>query len=212
MHIKAKNRKALALFFISALWGCTNPFTTRESQVEKPDVGSETGIYEEPTRAENILVNLSRSIEQKNVQRYMDNFSDPAQGAEKGFTFVGDAAFQDQLIGSWTLSDEETWFRNLIFPVRGRSPVIRFSYVDSLPRLQPISATSFEDSVETDLFRYRFTLAYPDSTQVVEGLARMRLFRSLNTAREPWLIYYWEDRALDGATGKSWTALKIRNR
>ncbi len=212
MHIKAVHRKALALFFISALWACTNPFTTREGQVEKPDVGSETGIYEEPTRAENILVNLSRSIEQKNVQRYMDNFSDPVRGAEKSFTFIGDAAFQDQLIGSWTLTDEETWFRNLIFPVQGRSPVIRFSYVDSLPRLQPITATSFEDSVETDLFRYRFTLEYADSTQVVEGLARMRLFRSLNTAREPWLIYYWEDRALDGGTASSWTALKIRNR
>ncbi len=212
MHEKAINSIIVPLTFLCAALACTNPFTTREGQVEKPDVGSESGIYEEPTRAENILINLSRSLEQKNVQRYIDNFSDPEQGAEKSFTFVGDAAFQDQLIGSWSLRDEESWFRNVIFPVSGRSPVIRFSYVDSLPRLQPITATSFEDSVETDLFRYRFTLEYADSTQTVEGRARMRLYRSLNTAREPWLIYYWEDRALDGAVSRSWTALKVRNR
>ncbi|RMH62854.1 MAG: hypothetical protein D6677_08815 [Calditrichaeota bacterium] len=209
-----RNFKRNIIISLSGIYllACTNPFTTRENQVEKPGSGSDSGIYLEPTQPENILINLSRAIEQKNISKYMENFADPARGAEISFRFVGDAAFQDQLIGRWNLTDEETWFRNLVLPEDKPSPVIRFSYPDSLPVFQPINSLAFEDSVETNLFRYRFTVETTDSVAQYEGFARMRLFRSQQSAREAWLIYYWQDIALQDQAQNSWTALKIRNR
>ena len=203
------------LFFISIIvinFGCTDLFSTREGKVEKPDAGASSGVFEEATTPEIVLTNLSHALEQKNVSRYIENFSDPAAFPDKTFRFTGDANFQDQLNDRWTYFDEQNYFNNVVFNNDGKSLLIRFSYVDSLPNTTPINLLAFDDSVETDFFKYQLIIELPDTTKIYSGLSKFKLFKSKETAKESWYIYNWMDRALNDEPQKTWTYLKLENR
>ncbi|MCB0282924.1 MAG: hypothetical protein KDF60_10125 [Calditrichaeota bacterium] len=203
------------LFFLNIIFfssGCTDLFSTREDKVEKPDPGSTSGIFEAATSPEIVLNNLSRSLEQKNVSKYMENFADPTDFPLKPFRFVGDANYQDQLAQEWTYTDEQNYFNNVVFNSFGKSPSIRFTYVDSLPNTTPINLLAFDDSVETDFFKYQLIVEASDTTLVFSGLSKFKMFRSRETAREIWYIYNWSDRSLENEQLKTWTYLKIQNR
>lgn len=203
------------LFFLNVAFffhNCTDLFSTREDKVERPDSGSASGIFEEATSPEIVLTNLSRALEQKNVSKYMESFSDPMDFPGKSFRFIGDANFQDQLSERWTYTDEQNYFNNVVFNESGKSPIIRFSYVDSLPRMTPINLLAFDDSVETDFFKYQLIIELQDTTKLYTGLSRFKLFKSSETANEAWYIYNWVDRALNEELEKSWTYLKLENR
>jgi len=201
---------ALGLIVLLNGTSCTNPFVTRA--VETPDVGAAIDIYEDPGRPENVLINFSRSIEQANVERYIRNFSSFNGTNGKSYKFIGDAGFNKQLIQDWSYTDERNYFEHLVFPATENPPLFRFSYLDSIPALQPINVNAYDDSVQTDFFRYKLTLQYRDTTEFYSGRCQFRLYRNRNSAGEEWLIYRWTDQAVADKNTPSWTALKAANR
>lgn len=192
---------------------CTDLFSTRNDEVEKPDASSVSGVFEEATSPENVLNNLSRAIEQRNVSKYMDNFSNPTDNPEKQLRFIGDLNLIDQFTGIWLYEDEQNYFNNIVHNSSGINSSFRFSYGDSLtPVTSAINIIAPDDSVETDFFKYQFTIRTQDTTKVYTGLSKFKLFKSKSTAQEVWYIYYWADRAINDQLDKSWTFLKLENR
>ncbi|NOG44044.1 MAG: hypothetical protein HND50_02375 [Calditrichaeota bacterium] len=190
------------LFFIS----CTNLFSTREDKVEKPDPGTVSQVFLEPSEPANIMINLSRAIEGANALEYAKLFSNPEIVSEKHFRFIGDANLINQLIFPWTYSEEKNYFSKMIFGEDNEKPAFRFSFVDSLPA----RIYSALDSVETDFMEYELKITLPDTQKVYFGFSNFKLFKSA-TANEAWYIYSWEDRAKTEALENSWTALKAEN-
>jgi len=202
--IKTIARIFLILFFI----GCTNLFTTREDKVEKPDPGTISTVFEEPTEPIIVLNNLSRAIEGANSLEYSKIFSNPEIVSEKHFRFFGDANFSNQLISPWTYNEERIYFLNMISSEDNNKPTFNFSFVDSLPSSRLFTAI---DSVETDFIEYEIIIKQPDNTEEVYfGYSNFKLFKSA-TANEAWYIYAWEDQAKNEAFDQSWTALKAEN-
>ncbi len=200
----------LSIGLLFSAMSCTNPFKTRD--VETPDIGAAIDIYEDPGRPENVLINFSRSIEQANVERYIRNFSSFSGAQGKTYRFIGDAGLNTQLIGNWGYTDEKNYFEHLVFPAGKNPPLLRFSYLDSIPALQPINVNAFDDSVQTDFFRYRLTVQYRDTTETYTGRSQFRLYRNRNSAGEEWLIYRWTDQGDTDKNNVSISALKAANR
>ena len=96
------------LTVITLLASCTNPFTTRADQVEKPDIGDiEYADYNTP---ENIITNFILAIEKRDLPGYMNCFS--ADAAR--FKFDYEPHFYDAFQArEWTLNDEEDFFSQL---------------------------------------------------------------------------------------------------
>jgi len=186
------------LAVITLLASCTNPFTTRADQVEKPDIGDiEYADYNMP---ENILTNLILAIEKRDLPGYMNCFS--ADAAR--FKFDYEPHFYDAFQArEWTLDDEEDFFNQL----KVNTISLGFSFTaGSAPALNPIHATSPDDSVESALTKYRMDITDTDSTRIYEGFVRFKLFHDQEKQR--WHIYYWQDRAEDDKFDITITALK----
>lgn len=199
-------KSTVLLFILLFSSSCTNLFSTRDDQVEEPDPSTISQVFEEPTEPAIVMVNLSRAIEGANTVEYAKLFSNPNIVSEKHFRFIGDANFSNQFIGSWTYSEEQNYFLNMVQIKDNTKPVFRFSFEDSLPsRLY-----SALDSVETDFMEYKLEIILPDTEKVYFGFSNFKLFKSA-TANEAWYIYSWEDRAKNESFEQSWTALKVRN-
>ncbi len=185
---------------------CTNPFSTREDSVEKPENTSSV-IFEEATTPDNVKINFRRALENKNLNEYTETLSNPTANPGKGFRFSGETSFIDQLRG-WSYQDENIYFKNLIFPDQRQSPALNFSYVDSVV----FTNINFSaDSVESNFFIYQLTVRVSqDSTQIYRGQAQFKMFK--NPISELWYIYYWSDQAIENNIFQTWTYLKIINR
>jgi hypothetical protein len=194
-----------AIIFLFTL-SCTNLFSTRADKVEKPDPGSVSQVFEDPSDPVKIMTNLSRAIEGANTVEYGKLFSNPDIVSERHFRFVGDANQISQLFSPWTYTEEQIFFSKLVKSDENIKPSFRFTFIDSLPA-QVFTAL---DSVETDFMEYELKVILADSETVYVGFANFKLFKSA-TANDAWYIYYWEDRAKNEAIDQSWSALKVAN-
>ncbi len=190
-------------------FSCTDLFSTREDQVEEPDEGSLSGIYEEPTTPENVLRNFSRSLERKDVPKYMDSFANPSFEGAHTYRFFGDPRYAEDFLQSWGYQDEFTYINNVVNGLN--DPIIRFSIIDSVA-FTPINFLAADDSVISDFFSYQLVVETRDSVRIYMGDTRLKLYREKELANEPWLIYEWTDRELPGENAQSWTFLKLENR
>ncbi len=196
--------KTIIFLFILLFIGCTNLFTTREDEVEKPDPGTISQVFKEPSEPAYIMVNLSRAIEGTNTLEYSKLFSNPDIVSEKHFRFFGDVNLLNQLENPWTFSQEKDYFINLVYGENNNKPSFSFSFVDSLPSRIDLAF----DSVETGFLEYEMTITLSDTVKEYFGFSNFKLFKSAN---EAWYIYTWEDRAKNDAFEQSWTALKVEN-
>ncbi len=198
--------KQYVLTFLSlllpALVSCTNPFTTRAGQVEKPQTGEVE--YLSPNEPENVIKNFILAIKNKNLNEYMNCFS-PA-GQER-FRFEPEPFYLNEfLTRGWTLSDEEDYFDRL------RASVLRLNFtwrdVDE-PALRPVFISAPNDSVESDVTPYSMLVTFNiDSAKTYEGTAFFKLYH--DQEMQKWHIYYWEDKALDeNKADITITALKV---
>ena len=102
--------------FVCFFWitSCTNPFSNRLDQVEKPE-GEGLGIFDEATTPEAVLINFRRAIENNNTVEYMKVFSDPSQFPSQPYYFYGDAYFDAQLDNPpWDYGEESIFATNLL--------------------------------------------------------------------------------------------------
>ena len=206
--------KILIGLMSAVLLACTNPFTTRQDQVEKPGTSlpGQNGVYDPAVTPELVFVNLKKSLQDKNVAEYMKCFVPRTLlGQPHGFLFIPEQHFANEFARQpWTLNDEENYFIQLVQSQKSGYPKIDLSLGDGGEiALNPITPTSVNDSLETGSIKYNLKIAYSlDSSKTYSGLLQFRLFRS-TTPPEVWYIYYWQDNAINKNYDGTWTNLKL---
>ncbi len=207
-------RFIILCIFVLWLSACTNPFTTRENQVEKPVQGTPGNgtVYDPAVNADIVFVNLKKAIREKNIDEYMKCFVPEAQSGQTHlFEFVPEQHFINEFNKQpWTLNDERNYFIQLSQSQKNTYPKLDLSLNAGQPiTLNPITPTSVNDSLETGSVKYQLTILYSaDSVKIYSGVLQFRLFKSV-TPPEIWYIYYWQDNAINKEYNKSWTALKL---
>ncbi len=202
----------VTVFFL--IIGCTNPFTTREGQVEKPEINQPGGksIYDPAVNPDIVFTNLQKAIQEKNIEEYMRCLIPETQnGNVHTFVFLPEQHFSNEFAKQpWTLNDEQNYFIQLSRSQKGDYPKLDLTLADggSIP-LNPITPTSVNDSLETGSVKYQLSVLYSrDSVKVYSGILQFKLYRS-NIPPEIWYIYFWRDNALNKKYDNSWTALKL---
>ena len=178
------------------LFACTNPFNTRE--IEEPDIGDNTSIYDPPVSSNIVITNFRFSIIQENISNYMNCFVDPVLAYNFVFKFVPDPTTETDKFRFWTLYDEESYL-NTVFK---RAENISLEFIDE------ISFTNISqspDSVQTNLFRYELRIVFEEDDALFTGTTRMKLIKDSNAL---WQIYYWEDTKFENQENNSWSNLK----
>jgi hypothetical protein len=189
------------------VYSCTDLFSTREDQVEKPQ-GEGLGIFEEATTPETVLTNFRRAIENNNTVEYMKVFSNPAQFPAQPYYFLGDANFNSQLDNPpWDYSEENVFATNLLADNTILS--VTFNFVDSLPDIKYTSTGQDSlETVETDFFNYEIIIKEKDmaNEKVYRGQSQIKLFQS-QIGSELWYISEWIDES--NGTDLSLSSLKL---
>lgn len=190
----------LGLFLVLAIFSCTNPFTTRANQVEKPKLSDVEFLS--PNTPENVMNNFTLAVQKKDVVKYIETFSpEPPY-----FHFEPDPHyFEDFQALNWGIENERDFFDQLAKSVV--SMYFSFDQTDALVLL-PIDVTAPDDSVFTDFTSYEITVNFSqEQSSSYRGVARFKLRHNHQSQR--WYIYYWQDRAADDQVDLSMTALKL---
>ncbi len=199
---------------IFVTFSCTNPFTTREGEVEKPIVGTPGGstVYDPAVNPDIIFTNLTKAVHEKNIDEYLKCFIPQSlDGTPHSFRFIPEQHFINEFARQpWTLNDERNYFIQLSQSQKNTYPKLDLSLNGGRAiTLNPITPTSINDSLETSSITYQLTVMYSvDSIKVYSGVLQFRLFKS-SVPPEIWYIYYWQDNAINNRYDQCWTALKL---
>ncbi len=195
------------LIFLQTMISCTNPFATRTP--EKPDNNDQISVFEPAVTPRILMTNFSRAIEQKNLQEYLAVFQND-ESSPISYSFEPDENYSELLTNSWKYEDELSYFSKLSQSDRFGYPLLRFHFLDSLV-YSPLNPAAADDSAETNFVRYELKIEMSDSVRFVTGQSRFKLLKD-NQNLELWLLYLWQDRAINGEPHKSWTAHKYELR
>ncbi len=187
---------------------CTNPFSTREP--EEPSGSLSTQIYEPAIDPFIVIKNFTRSIEQKNITKYMEIFQDESVDPTHQFRFIPEKYYLEEFNRRWTLMDEYDYFNALVHSANNDFPHIKFEIADSAIILTPINVSASDDSMVTNNFKYRLVIEYVDHTDEYFATMILRLAKS-KVSPEYWHIYYWRDYAIENIYTKTWTYLKLKS-
>jgi hypothetical protein len=187
----------IAIFLLTSLGACNNPFDTRDP--ENPGTG---GAAIKPANTpENVLYNLRASFESLSIQDYLDVFA-------ADFTFHPDTEdslrFEQDYSEIWDMERETEFAGNFLLHQNFRS-------VSG----NPIELTaSYEYKSGLDYYEYHYQMfiplaavsGKPATTLEVEGYAFLYL-REDNEGN--WAIYNWEDHRLTSQS-LTWGALRAQ--
>ena len=194
-------RLLIAYVLILMLNACTNPFSVRDP--EKPESTSE--VYSNTDQPEIVFENLIKAVNNKNVTQYVDVFVGNSTEEPHQFKFEPERYFQNDFIGSWTISDEQSYFNQLKNSASVDYPRLNLSFNDDIT-FTAIIAGSDQDSVQTNSLEYYFQVNTGDTLMNLTGVTEFKLFKSKTD--QFWYIYYWRDNAIDENYRSTWTYLK----
>jgi hypothetical protein len=175
---------------------CTNPFTSRD--IEDPEVGDNSAIFDPPISSSTVLSNFRYSIIQENISNYMNCFVNPELAYNVTYRFVPDPGVETDKFRFWTLYDEESYL-NTVFK---QSSDISLEFFDEITYT---NISQSPDSVQTNSFRYELRIVFDRVDAIFIGTARMKLIKDVNAL---WYIYYWEDTKSEDIESQSWSNLK----
>ncbi len=178
------------------IWGCTNPFTTRE--IEEPDINNSSDIFDQPISHEVVLNNFRYAIIQKNISNYMNCFVEPSLAYNFTYKYLPDRSIESEKFLDWDLTYERIYL-NTVF---NQSIDISLEYLDEIVYT---NISQSPDSVQTNSFRYELRISFESEESVFTGLARMKLIKNMNAM---WAIYFWEDSKPADLESNSWSNLK----
>ena len=171
--------KIVSVLTIFFFFSCADIFSTRD--VEEPDTGQGTDLWETPISYDVVLRNFRYAVIQKNVSNYMNCFIDSSLQNGVRYRFVPDQRLQKEQFENWTLDDESTYLRNVIFNISQRPGAIDLNFLEEIVYT---SIVSYTDSVETNPFAYELRLDFGDSTAVFSGFSRMKLIKDSRTEQQ----------------------------
>ncbi len=190
--------KFVAVLLPVLVGGGCSIFEPREP--EQPSQSSSG--YLPPTSAQTVITNLQNSIEQKNVQNYINCFSDPSRSA-RPFTFVPSAdaaALFPSILNSWTFTQERDYMTNLIAKAvpNGFSGLV-------LTLTSPPSV-----SADSEVYSYDYLLTFQHTEAGFPSTARgsLQFAIGVDNSTQQWSIYRWID--LKTTTDITWSSFKGR--
>lgn len=188
---------------------CTNPFTTRTDQVEKPVPQNGNVSYEPGLTSESVITNFKKAINNKNTEEYLLCLAPAGTGSGHNFRFEEESYFDAEFAAiSWDLKEERSYFSNLIISPSTTYPKLNFSFINGDPVLTAINPSAPDDSVESANINYQLLVSHSmDSTAIYQGLMHIKLYKSRLSDR--WYLYYWQDHALNNEYKKCWSYLKL---
>lgn len=171
--------------------GLTACFQIRE--VAPPGTSSSGWIS--PTSYDILLDNLGRAITQKNTQNYLRCFNRDLLGYTPAATLLND---RESVWQSWSITEEQTYFNNLIANVPGTSGGIL-----NLERLEQRDVNA-DSLIYIGNYVLQVSHSVPDVPKVFRGQVQWEM--KLNEFNE-WEIQTWVD--LETVADSSWSLLKL---
>jgi len=185
--------KILVITILSSLVGCDI------FQVRDPEEPSETkSSYRVPIEPKDVIQNLINAFNDKNPNDYKKNFSTGLPLVNRDFFFAPSGNVLSSFPTDWYVDEEFQYFNNLIT----RSPQdipITLSFTDEV----------YDISADSSIYSAKYFLSVPvlnSEPKVFEGSLKFTMTTDINAA---WIIYFWEDIAVQGF--KSWSELKLES-
>lgn len=188
-------KKILFFLTISFIAVACDLFNTRDA--EEPNKNRSNWVT--PSTVSLVIQNLKNSIADKNVNNYLDCFSDTLF-ASKSFSFLAssEALIQYQM-QDWGKDDENTYFSAVIAKVTDNIPI-------TLTLSDTIYSSLGGDSAIYSA-NYKLNVPYASSSAVMySGNLEFRLLRDNQSL---WSIYFWKDTKSN--SNPSWSELKGSN-
>jgi hypothetical protein len=183
---------AILYIFALTLAGC-NLLDTRDAE---PPTQPRSN-YEQPFTPQTLISNLVNSLEDKDVQSYINCLVD-SSFSQKRFIFSpssGALAQYPFLVNGWEVKDEEQYVRNLITKVDAQLPVT-LSLTNEL--YNPLG-----DSL---IYTATYNLNVPNTQSEPTNYQGDLRFDMMRDDRSFWVIYYWQDTK--STSLPSWSELK----
>lgn len=172
----------------TVLGGCLK---TRE--VEPPDQSSSEWVS--PTDHNILLANLSRAMDQQNVQNYLRCFrADAFRFLPSTQTYTGN----ELLWNSWSWQDEQSWLENL-------KPNLGLTSGNRL-QLQQVDLQSFSSDSVRYIGEYDMVMNHTDTALTVRFVGQLEFLCKVNAFNE-WEITRWTD--YETHADSSWSRLKL---
>jgi hypothetical protein len=185
----------IILFFL--LWGCTNPFSTRDPK--SPDITNPIQpISNLQSNPDSLLKQLQYAFQEPDWNYYEALLVNPSQFS-LNFVFVPqqDAAYR---LVDWNRQDELNYFRNLTTDKSRNDLLLQIYNVQG-----PVQIGASQDSMLVQ-FYYQIEINLTVRKEYYQGQSIFRIFRS---SQSLWYIYFWEDLQLTaGKADSTWSILK----
>ena len=193
-YLCKKMRTFSKIFLISFLliFQSCELFESRE-----PESPTQTkSSYRVPVEPTDVIENLKNSFRDKNSNDYRKNFSSGSPLVDRNFFFLPSSNVVTIFPVDWTIAEEFQYFNNLVIRVPSAIP-IQLTLTDE----------EYELQADSSIYSAKYSISVPvlNSAPVIyEGNIRFIMTTDINSA---WVIYYWEDLAIQGF--KSWSELKL---
>lgn len=192
-----------ALMSSLIILGCTNLFSTRADQVEKPRI--DANPFLEADKPQNVEINFLRSVTELNLIEYQSLFPDPTilDSIPQIYRYIGTANFNDQLAGAAWGYAEEIIFASRLFTDNTIEKIV-FSFEND-----PLIIQNDESHAETDFFKYNLSVTnFGNPARIYNGQMQLKFYRS-TTENLQWYIYEWTDQTIEGEQPISVLKLEI---
>ncbi|MFA6980266.1 MAG: hypothetical protein WC209_13180 [Ignavibacteriaceae bacterium] len=188
-----KEKVVLLFLFLFIFSGC-DLFNTRDPQ--KPD--QPRSNYKLAVTPEILLENFTNSLAEKNVQNYLNCFSDSAF-AGKEFQFIPSADANSKypvLFQDWSKKSEEQYFNNLISHISQDQPI-------TFTKSNEKSSFSGDNG---SVVSASYFLVVPHNDEIPKNFEGELQFTLIRDSRAVWTIAQWQD--IKSSLISSWSELK----
>jgi len=185
----------LLICLLFSIGGC-DLFRTRDPQT--PDQPRSNN--QQPVTPDLLILNLTQSMIEKNLQNYLDCFADP-RFTNKNYNFIPSssaASLYQQAFISWDKKSESQYFTNLTLKVPDNQQItIVFSNQVSSPQGDSLIYTA----------SYTMNIPFTDPAYPSSYQGDLKFYMVLDS-RLFWVIYQWQD--IKSSNNSSWSDLKGR--
>ncbi len=189
-----QKEKVILLILIVVYFTACDLFNTRDPQ--KPD--QPRSNYKLAVTPEILLENFTNSLAEKNVQNYLNCFSDSAFSG-KEFQFISSADANSKypvLFQVWSKKSEEQYFNNLISHITPDQPI-------TFTKSNEKSSFSGDNGI---VYSASYFLVVPHNDEFPKNFEGELQFSLVRDSRAVWTIAQWQD--IKSSQNSSWSDLK----
>ncbi len=186
--------KSIIIYILSALIfaGCDLVQTRNAESPNQP-----RSNYEQAVTPQILISNLVNSLNDKDVQNYINCLVD-SSFSEKKFLFSPSSGALSQypfLLTDWNIKDEEQYLQNLITKVSPQSPITL-----------SLSNELYSPQGDTLIYTATYSINVPNEESEPKDYQGDLRFNMVRDNRSVWVIYFWQDTKSTALP--SWSELK----